>query len=197
MTEQQPTDPAHTQQQYRWTVHGARTVHDGHPWLRVDMAEVTAPNGEHLQHARVHIPDAAIALVVDEQHRQVLTLRRHRWVIDRDGLELFGGLVEPGEDPAETARREILEESGYRPRGPGEHLITIEPMPGLVDSRMSIYLWRRGAEQVGQPCDPHETGIISWVPLADIPRLAADRQLLGAGTALGLFHYLAAAGGGT
>ncbi len=66
---------------------------------------MAAPNGEDLEHALVHVPDAAVALVVDEQRQEVLMLHRHRWVIDREGFELFGG-IEPGEQSAETALRE-------------------------------------------------------------------------------------------
>jgi 8-oxo-dGTP pyrophosphatase MutT (NUDIX family) len=153
-----------------WTVHGSRTVHDGSPWLRVDMVDVTAPNGERFDHAAIRIPDAAVALIVDGD--AVLMLHRQRWVIGRDGYELFGGLVDEGEDPAETARREVLEESGYRPRGPGEHLMTIHPMPGIVDSAMHLYLWRHGADRVTVPSDPHEVGTITWMPLERVDELA-------------------------
>lgn len=177
--------------QYRWIVHSGRTAFDGAPWLRVDVADVTAPNGERFEHARVHIPDAAIAMVVDERDDTVMMLRRHRWVPDREGFELLGGLVDDGESPRDTAYREALEESGWRPRGECEHLISIEPLPGLVRSTMHIYLWRDGAEQIDQPADPHEAGVLSWVPLAHVRHLAQRRQLLGAGTALAISHYLA------
>ncbi|WP_313047547.1 NUDIX domain-containing protein [Nonomuraea jabiensis] len=41
---------------------------------------------------------------------------RHRFVFDRWGWELPGGLVEAGEDPMVTAAREVEEETGYRPK---------------------------------------------------------------------------------
>lgn len=49
-----------------WTVHGSRTVHDGSPWLRVGLVDVSAPKGERFEHAAIRIPDAAVALIVDE-----------------------------------------------------------------------------------------------------------------------------------
>jgi 8-oxo-dGTP pyrophosphatase MutT (NUDIX family) len=50
-----------------------------------------------------------IAVVLDHDRRILLTLRRdtQRWA-------LIGGIVEPGEPPARTAVREVLEETGVR-----------------------------------------------------------------------------------
>jgi 8-oxo-dGTP pyrophosphatase MutT (NUDIX family) len=174
-----------------WTVHQSRTVYDGSPWLRVDLADVTAPDGARFEHHVVHMPHVATAMVVDEATDTVLMLYRQRWVIDQWGYELLGGLVEEGEDPADTAVRETIEESGWQPRGPSEHLLTIHPLPGIMDTIMDCYLWRHGADRVGNPSDPQEVGTVSWLPLAGMPELAAQGQLLGAGTATALLYYLA------
>lgn len=184
-------EPGERQVDASWTVHRSRTAYDGSPWLRVDMVDVSAPNEDRFEHAAIWVPDAAVALIVDEQRRAVLMLRRQRWVIGRDGYELLGGLVDDGEDPGDTARREALEESGHVPRGAGRHLLTVHPMPGLVDSAMHVYLWDEGAEQVGDPSDPHEAGTVEWVPLDRVDELADGGQLLGATTAVALYRYLA------
>lgn len=174
-----------------WTVHKTRTVYDGTPWVRVDLADVTAPDGSRFEHHVVRIPRVAIATVVDETTDTVLMLRRERWVIGQWGYELLGGLVEQGEDPADAAAREALEESGWRPRGASEHLLTIHPLPGIMDTTMDCYLWRHGADQVSDPSDPYEVGTLTWMPLTCVPRLASQGQLLGAGTAIALLYYLA------
>jgi 8-oxo-dGTP pyrophosphatase MutT (NUDIX family) len=172
-----------------WSVHQARTVYDGSPWVRVDLVDVTAPNGARFEHHVVRMPHVAIAMVVDEAADTVLMLHRERWVIGQSGYELLGGLVEDGEDSADTALREALEESGWQPRGTSEHLLTIHPLPGIADTVMDCYLWRHGADRVANPSDPHEVGTLSWVPLARIPELAAQGQLLGACTATAALYY--------
>ncbi|WP_312024880.1 NUDIX hydrolase [Kibdelosporangium aridum] len=116
-------------------------------------------------------------------------LWRQRFVVNQWGYELLGGLVEPSEDPATTAAREAEEESGWRPVGPPEHLTTFQPLPGIVDAQVDVYLWR-DAEQVGQPSDPDETGRLEWVALDRVPDLVRSGQLLGAGTVIALLHYL-------
>ncbi len=173
-----------------WIVHATRTVYDGSPFVRVELADVTAPDGTRFDYHVVRLPRVAIALVVDEDVGAVLLLRRERWVVGRWGYELFGGLVEDGEAPAAAAEREALEESGWRPRGPAEHLLAVDPLPGIADATMDIYLWRQGADRVGEPTDAQEVGEVVWMPLDRVPDLAARGELLGAGTTAALLYYL-------
>ncbi len=57
------------------------------------------------------------------------------------GWELPGGLVDEGEEPEETVIRELEEETGYR-AGRVEHLVTYQPMVGMVDSEHVIFIGR-------------------------------------------------------
>lgn len=56
---------------------------------------------------------AAYCVIVDDEDRVLLT----RWIEGRaPAWSLPGGGIEPGEDPADAARREVWEESGYEVR---------------------------------------------------------------------------------
>lgn len=170
-----------------WRTFGERVVY-GNRWVRVDLVEVEAPNGERWEHHVVNLDRVAIALVVNERD-EALMLWRYRFAIDRWGYELLGGLVEEGEEPAETARREIVEESGWRPAGEPEHLGTFEPMPGMVRAPVDLFLFR-GAEKVGEPTDLEEAGRLDWVPLSRVPELMRRGELMGAGTIIPLLWVL-------
>lgn len=82
-----------------------------------------------------------------------------------------------------------MEETGRRP-GPVEHVVTYQPMVGMVDSPHEIFI-AHGAERTGAPTDPEEAGHVEWVPLTDIPHLMARGELLGSGTPVALLHILA------
>src|SRR5690242_13102068 len=51
-----------------------------------------------------------IALTRDER---VVLVRQYRAGVDRVCLEIPGGMVDPGEEPAQAAARELVEETGY------------------------------------------------------------------------------------
>lgn len=88
----------------------------------------------------------------------------------------------------ETALREVEEETGWRPDSL-EHVVTYQPMVGMVDSPHDIFVGK-GAKLVGEPSDLEEAGHIAWVPLADIPGLMARGELMGSGTLVALLHVL-------
>jgi 8-oxo-dGTP pyrophosphatase MutT (NUDIX family) len=120
--------------------------------VRLVLVDVEPPNGERFEHHVVRLGRIAIALVLDDQER-VLTLYRHRFATDNWGYELLDGIVEPEDEPAATAAREVEEESGWRPVGAPEHLASFQPLPGMVDAPIDLFLWR-GAERVGGSCSP-------------------------------------------
>ncbi len=175
--------PAHL-----WTTHSRRTVYTGGT-LRVEVDDVTAPAGDRFDHHRVVLPRAAVALVVDGEQR-VLLLRTYRYLIGREGWELPGGLVEPGEEPETAAAREAAEETGWEPVGAARTLAAFEPLPGTATAPMSVHLWT-AVRPSGRPLDPHEPGRATWVPLAEVARLALAGELLGAGSLVGVLTYLA------
>ncbi len=170
-----------------WRLHGERTVYDN-PWVRLVLVDVEPPNGRRFEHHVVRLGRIAIALVVDGQER-VLTLYRYRFATDDWGYELLGGIVEPGEEAAVTAAREVEEESGWRPLGEPEHLATFQPLPGMVDAPIDVFLWR-GAEKVGEPTDTEEAARIAWKPVQEMAELARQGQLLGSGTIIPVLLYI-------
>ncbi len=175
-----------------WRTFGEKTVYDNR-WVRLGLVDVEAPNGERFDYHVVHLGRIAVALVVDDRDR-VLMLWRYRFITEQWGSELLGGLVDEAEDAAATAAREAEEESGWRPVGEPEHLVSFEPLPGQITVPIDVYLWR-AAEHVGEPTDTEEVGQIEWVPLSRVPELAARQELLGSGTLVGLLYYLASPGG--
>jgi 8-oxo-dGTP pyrophosphatase MutT (NUDIX family) len=175
----------------RWLVLGERTVYDN-PWVRLTLVEVEPPGGRRFEHHVVRLPRVAIALVVNS-NEEVLTLWRYRFATDNWGYELLGGIVEEGEEPETTARREVEEESGYRPTGGAEHLISFQPLPGMIDSPIDVFLFR-GVELVGEPSDAEEAARIEWKPVDELLGLAVRGELLGSGTIVPVLLYLATRG---
>lgn len=173
-----------------WRIHGERDLYDNQ-WVKLQLWDVEPPGVERFEHHVVKLQHVAITAVVDDQDR-VLMLWRYRFVPQRFGWELPGGIVDVGEESADTALREVVEETGWRPNSV-EHVVTYQPMVGMVDSPHEVFI-AHGAEKVGSPTDLEEAGHVEWVPLADIPGLMARGELLGSGTLVALLHILASRG---
>lgn len=176
-----------TKERISWTVWGERTVYDNR-WVKLSLVDVQAPNGQRWEHHVVQMDRIAIALLVNERG-EVLMLHRYRFAVDQWGYELLGGLVEDGEDPAATAARESVEESGWQPTGEPELLATFEPLPGMVRSHTDVYLFR-GAEKIGEPTDTEEAGTLEWLPVDRVREVLRGNELLGAGTIIAVQAYL-------
>lgn len=174
----------------RWVVHGERPIYENR-WVTVGLADVSLPSGERFEHHTVTLPAAAMTVVLDDAGEHVLLAWRHRFVADVWNWELPGGLLDDGEAPANTAAREVEEETGYRPRSV-EHLVTFEPMVGTVRSAHHVFL-ARGAERVAEASELNE-GTFEWVPLVDVPELIAKGRVVNSGSLVGLLHVLALSG---
>lgn len=165
-----------------WQAHGERAIYDS-PWVWLGQVDVEPPGGDRYWHHVVRLRKAAVAALVDDRDR-VLMPWRHRFVPDRWGWELPGGLVDEGEEPVAAANRELAEETGYR-AGHLEHLVTFQPMPGTLDAEHYVYTGR-DPRWAGGPTDLTEAARVEWVPLASVPGLIAVGEIWSAGSVAAL-----------
>jgi 8-oxo-dGTP pyrophosphatase MutT (NUDIX family) len=176
----------------RTKVYGERVLYDN-PWVRLTLADIEPPDGHRFEHHVVRLQRVAIAAVLNDGD-EVLMLWRHRFVDNSWGWELPGGIIDGDEDGAVAAAREVEEETGWRP-GPLKHLITFQPMIGMVDTPHEVYVGR-GANHVGDPTDLEEAGRVGWIPMGSILGLIAKDEVLGSGSLVGLLHVLASRASG-
>jgi 8-oxo-dGTP pyrophosphatase MutT (NUDIX family) len=156
-----------------WRVHGERRVYASDR-IEVVLADVEEPGGVRVpEHhvVRCHIP-ASAGLVVDPD-RGVLLIHRHRFIPRTWGWEVPGGGIEPGESAQDAARREVEEETGWRPVGPMTQLVRFHPSSGLLDQTFTCFL-ATAAEHVGDPVSVGEAAEVAWLSRTEVlDRIAA------------------------
>jgi 8-oxo-dGTP pyrophosphatase MutT (NUDIX family) len=170
-------------------VFGERVLYDN-PWVRLVQVEIEPPDGRRFWHHVVRLQTVSTAIVLDDARERVLLMRRHRFATDQIGWEAPGGIVGSGESTQAAAVRETIEETGWRPRGEGRLVAGFQPMPGMVDTPLDVFVFH-GAEQVGEPTDAEEASLVEWVSLARIAGLIQAREVLASGTLVGLLAVLA------
>jgi ADP-ribose pyrophosphatase len=114
-------------------------------------------------------PDAAIVFPLTASGEVVL-VRQYRPPLERMELGLPAGLVDPGEKPEATARRELAEETGYA-GGEWEELGALASSPSLKDNWAYLFLARGVEKSAAQDLDEHERLEVVHVPLEKLPTL--------------------------
>lgn len=148
---------------------------------------VRMPGGEPAERDVVRHPGAVGAVAVDDDGR-VLLIKQFRHPVRAALWEVPAGIRDVGgEDPEETARRELLEETGWTARE-WSHLATIHSTPGNSDERYEIFLACGLAEADERPeVKDEELDLeLRWVPLADACAEVLDGRITNSMCAIGV-----------
>jgi len=113
------------------------------PWVDIIAREVEFSPGEptQLYHAVGQLDYLAIVALTPDGRFPIV--RQYRPALEAFTWELPAGLAEPGEDPAEGCRREMLEETGY-PTRIIHPLGTAAACTGRLSNRIHSYFLQTG-----------------------------------------------------
>jgi len=154
-------------------------VYDGRI-VRVDIDTVRAPDGSEMRLEMVrHRGAAAIVPLLsglDAEDPSVLLIKQYRYATGGTIWEIPAGVLEPGEEPVECARRELREEVGAE-ASKLEHLTTIYTTPGFTDERIHIFL--ATGLTVGETQHELDEFIeVTTLPMSRILEMIRDGELL-------------------
>lgn len=131
----------------------SEAVYDG-VLLHVRRDEVRLPDGKTgVREYVVHPGAVAILPLFDDG--SILLERQYRYPLQQVLIEIPAGKIDPGEATATTARRELLEETGYI-ASEWSYLTTIHPICAYSTERVEIWLARGLAHQGERKLDDGE-----------------------------------------
>lgn len=113
----------------------SQMIYDGRV-IKVKKDEVLCENGSISYRECVNAP-GGVAIMAVRDHA-ILLVKQYRYVVSEETLEIPAGKIEPDEDLAVCAARELEEETGYQ----AAKLIkrfTFYPTPGFCSEMLHIY----------------------------------------------------------
>jgi ADP-ribose pyrophosphatase len=106
--------------------------------MKVHRVGVRMPDGRVVPRELALYAGAVVVLPVLADGSMVL-IRNYRFAVEETLWELPAGAIDPGESPADAARRELLEETGYR-AGTLTKLGQFFTGPGSCNEQMHAFL---------------------------------------------------------
>lgn len=160
--------------------------------VRLNVETVELPNGHRADLEILHHPGGAAVVAVDDM-RRVCLLHQFRHAAGGYVWELPAGKLEPAEPPAETARRELIEEGGVAARQ-WQDLGQYISSPGVFTERIYLYL-ATGLAPAPRAPEAAEVFEVHWVPLDEAVARVYAGDIADGKTCLGLLkaaHRLSA-----
>lgn len=133
----------------------ARQTPIENPWIRVHRDELHLDSGAILDHWIIDYVKTGVGIVPINHRGELLLGLHYRPTVERWGWEIPAGGALPGEDFADTARRELAEETGHS-AGLLMPLGEYHPAPGLGNERFVLFLARELSEIPFADIDEHE-----------------------------------------
>ena len=138
--------------------------------------------GFEIRRSIVRHAGSAVMMAVDER-RRILLVRQYRLPARGSLWELPAGRLDPGEKPLQAAKRELVEETGYRARH-WKKLISFYPSPGYVSEKMTIFLATGLTAGEAQPMEDERIES-RWFPARQVEQMIRTNKIQDGKTIIG------------
>ena len=153
--------------------------------LRVE--EVELPDGKTATRELIKHPGAVAIIPVTEEGKLVL-VEQYRKALERSLIEIPAGKIDPGEEPAVTAVRELEEETGYGAKE-FSYVQSFATSPGFADEIIHLYL-ARGLYPIDNPGAGDEDEFIELleVTIEEAEEMVVSGKIFDAKTAFAVLY---------
>jgi len=149
--------------------------------------EVSLPDGTHSKRDWVQHNGGAGILVVDE-NKEVYLVKQYRYAVGKEMLEIPAGKIDKGENPYDTAIRELEEELGFK-ADKVESLGVLLPTVGYVSEHIYLYL-ATTFTKTKQKLDEGEFVNIVRIPLEKLVNMIKNDEIEDGKTITAVTKYL-------
>ena len=162
----------------------SEVVYDGKV-IKVSKDDVLCPNGsKSLREIVHHRGGVAILFKVDNKF---IFEKQYRYALGEEIIEMPAGKLEEGEIPLEAAKRELLEETGYRPLEM-IHLGDSYPTPGYSSEVIHLYYCPKAVKEERHLDNDEEIELI-YLSMQEIEQLIKDNIIKDSKTVAAISLY--------
>jgi ADP-ribose pyrophosphatase len=159
--------------------------------LKLTVNTVRRADGSCGKREVVHHPGGVVILPVltGDREEEVVLVRQYREPAGKPLWELPAGTLEEGETAKECARRELMEETNYRPDNL-EKKVDLYTSPGYTDEILTLYLatdLKKIAPSEGLESPEDENLAVDSFPVEELISLAGRGNVVDGKTLAGLF----------
>ena len=147
--------------------------------------EVLCPNGQKsIREVVSHLGGVGILIKVGDKF---IIEKQFRYALGKEIYELPAGKLEKGEEPLEAAKRECLEETGYRPLEM-IHLGDSYPTGGYSSEVIHLYYCPKAVKEA-RHLDSDENIELIYLSLEEIEKMIAENTIKDSKTVSAIYLY--------
>jgi 8-oxo-dGTP pyrophosphatase MutT (NUDIX family) len=162
-----------------WKITSQKNIYDN-PWINVTEYQVINPADNPGIYGKVHYKNLAIGVLPLDEELNTYLVGQYRFPLNQYSWEMPEGGGPEGTDPLESAKRELLEETGLKASQWTE--IQRLHLSNSVSDELSILYVARGLEQFEAEPEETEQLMIKKVPFAEMYRMVCDGEITDAMT---------------
>jgi 8-oxo-dGTP pyrophosphatase MutT (NUDIX family) len=132
-----------------WKVLSEKLIYEN-PWIELKEFGVINPSGGNGIYGKVHFKNLAIGIVALDEEMNTYLVGQYRFVLDTYSWEIpeGGGVI--GVDPLESAKRELIEETGLKAES-WSVLLNLHLSNSVTDEYAIVYLARQLTQHKAMP----------------------------------------------
>lgn len=164
----------HHPEENPWKITSEKTIYNN-PWINVTEYQVINPSGNPGIYGKVHFKNLAIGVIPLDEELNTYLVGQYRFALDQYSWEMPEGGSPEGTDPLESAKRELLEETGLK----ANQWVEIQRMHlsnSVSDELCIIYLARDLTQFEAEPEDTEQL-IVNKVPFAEVYRMVCSGEI--------------------
>ncbi len=166
-----------------WKVLEAKDIYEN-PWIKLTEFDVLNPNGGKGIYGKVHFKNLAIGILALNENKELAMVGQFRFPINQYSWEIPEGGGDLLVDPIESAKRELLEETGLKAQL-WTKILEMHLSNSVSDEFGLVFLAEQLSQHDAEPEDTEQLQI-RWVPFQNVFEEVMENKITDSLTVAGI-----------